>query len=349
MKAALSHLFLAVVLFAHPPVEAQETPVPTLLLAPRSFASSLSAEATIEAVRQATLAAQVPGRIMALEVDAGDSVRRGQLLARIDPSEASAALAAADARVAAAEADLVNARAEHQRARSLVAKHFLSQSALDAARSRLDAAEAQVRAARASRGQAATVEGYTAISSPLDGLVAVRHIERGEMAQPGRALLTVYDPAAMRAVVDLPQQRLASFDGGPLSARVELPDSGRRLDATAVSVLPAADARTHTVRLRVELPPGSRDLLPGSFARVHFFTGERSRVVLPAAAVLRRGELTAVYVADGEGGFSLRQVRLGRAIGADGEIEVLAGLKGDETVALDPVRAGLQVRGAAAR
>jgi len=349
MKALLRRLLLAFAVVAPLPAGAEGTSVPTLLLEPQSLASTFSAEATIEAVHQATLAAQVPGRIVELVVDAGDSVRRGQMLVRIDAREAGAALAAADAQVAAAGADLINARAEHQRARSLVAKNFLSQSALDAARSRLDAAEAQLRAARANRGQAATVEGYTAITSPLDGMVAARHIERGEMAQPGRALLTIYDPASMRAVVDLPQQRLASFGGAPLSARVELPDSGRWFDAAGVSVLPAADVRTHTVRLRVELPAGARDVLPGSFARVHFFTGESPRVVLPAAAVLRRGELTAVYVADGQGGFRLRQVRLGRVIGADGEIEVLAGLKGDESVALDPVRAGMQVRGAAAR
>ncbi len=323
--------------------------VPTVRIESRALVPVVAAEATVEAVRQSTLAAQMPGRILSLAVDAGDRISKGQVLVRIDPAEAAAAVAAAEAGIAQAQTALANARTEYARARSLVERKFLSQSALDGARTHFEAAEAQLRAARAQREQVATVRGYAEVASPLDGLVAARHIERGEMAQPGRALLTVYDPAAMRAVVDLPQQRLASFDGGPLSARVELPDSGRRLDATAVSVLPAADARTHTVRLRVELPPGSRDLLPGSFARVHFFTGERSRVVLPAAAVLRRGELTAVYVADGEGGFSLRQVRLGRAIGADGEIEVLAGLKGDETVALDPVRAGLQVRGAAAR
>src|SRR5690606_4269090 len=132
------------------------------LLEPQSLASTLSAEATIEAVHQATLAAQVPGRIVQLAVDAGDGVRQGQVLVRIDASEAGSALAAADAQVAAAQADAINARAEHQRARSLVAKNFLSQSALDAARSRLNAADAQLRAARASRDQAATVEGYTA-------------------------------------------------------------------------------------------------------------------------------------------------------------------------------------------
>jgi hypothetical protein len=102
------------------------------------------------------------------------------------------------------------------------------------------------------------------------------------------------------------------------------------------------------VRVRVDLPAGTDGVLPGSFARVHFFSadtaGQAALVLVPAAAVLRRGELTAVYVADAQGGFALRQIRAGQAVGPQGEIEVLAGLAGGEMVALDPVQAGIAAR-----
>jgi len=323
--------------------------------------------------------------VLELAADAGDRVRIGQVLARIDPAAAAAAVAAANAGIAQAQTALANARAEYARARSLVERKFLSQSALDGARTQFEAAEAQLRAAQAQREQLATVQGYATVASPLDGLVASRHIEAGEMAQPGRNLLTVYDPAQMRAVVDLAPQRLAELGRGPLRASVELPASGRTIEATAVTVLPAADARTHTVRVRVDLPAGTADVLPGSFARVHFqgppaaasagfdvastaasagasvssaesgagpggtsaAASAAGPIVIPAAAVLRRGELTAVYAADGRGGFTLRQIRLGRRLPGDA-IEVLSGLKGDEILALDPVQAGIQARSAAA-
>lgn len=296
--------------------------------------------------------------MLALDADAGDRVRHGQVLVRIDPAEAAAAVAAAEAGVAQAQTAFLNARAEYQRAASLVERRFLSQSALDRARTQFEAAEAQVRAARAQREQAATVQGYTTVVSPLAGLVAARHIEVGEMAQPGRSLVTVYDPAQMRAVADLAPQRLAALGAGPLRASVELPASGRTIEASAVTVLPAADARTHTVRVRVDLPAGVEGVLPGSFARVRFHGAAVSAVsaaadgpvVIPAAAVLRRGELTAVYVGDGQGGFALRQVRLGRTLPGSEAVEVLSGLRGDEVLALDPVRAGIEARaGAAAR
>lgn len=308
----------------------------------RPLPQSLAAEATLEAVRAATLAAQTSGRVVDLRVDAGDRVAAGAVLLRLDAAEAAQAVAGAEAGVARAEADLINARAELERTRSLFQRKFVSQAALDRAEAALQSAQAQSRAARAGRGEAAVVKGYATLAAPFAGVVAARHVERGEMAQPGAPLLTLYDPSAMRALVDLPQYRLAQLDGAKLRACVELPESGRWIDAAAVIPLPAADARTHTVRVRVELPRDTPGLVPGMFARVHFVSSEATKLVVPAQAILRRGELTAVYVADGRGGFVLRQVRVGET--EDGGVEILAGLAGGEDVALDPVRAGILAR-----
>ncbi|MDO9598541.1 MAG: efflux RND transporter periplasmic adaptor subunit [Azoarcus sp.] len=348
IKLSLSLSLVFALLVGTVPLAAAE--VPTVRIEAQALGASVPVEATIEAVRQATLAAQVAGRVLDLRVDAGDRVRAGDLLLSIDAAEAVQAVAGAQAGVAQAEANRIKARADFDRSRSLFERKFISQSGLDQARTALDAAEAQLRAAQAGRGQASTVQGYTRIAAPISGVVSARHVEPGEMAQPGRELVTIHDPAALRAVADVSQQRIAALGGGALKARIELPDSGRWIDATAVTVLPSADARTHTVRVRVDLPLGIEGVVPGSFARVHFVSAERSRLVVPAAAVVRRGELTAVYVADDKGGFSLRQLRLGEALGdgagAEGGIEVLAGLRGGETIALDPVQAGIFAHGA---
>ncbi len=345
IKHTLALLLLPLALTLAAPVRAD---VPTVRVEARPVTQTHPIEATLEAVRQATLAAQVPGRVVALTADAGDRVSQGAVLVRIEASAAAEAVAAADAVLAQARANLANAEAAYERARTLTERKFVSSAALDQARAAYDAASAQVRAARAARGQAAAQQAHATIVAPFSGLIAARHVEPGEMAQPGRALLTVYDPAAMRAVVDVPQQRLAGLSAGQMKAHVELPDSGRWLEAAAVTILPAADPRTHTVRLRVDLPAVQQGLVPGMFARVHFATGEASRIVVPAEAILRRGELTGVYVADGDGGFRLRQVRVGEP-GPDGNVEVLAGLVGGEEVALDPVRAGIAARAARPR
>ena len=113
------------------------------------------------------------------------------------------------------------------------------------------------------------------------------------------------------------------------------------------SVMPAADPVSQTIEWRLELPTAAvRGVVPGQQVRVRFVGGQAQRVVVPAAAVLRRGELTAVYVATPTG-FALKAVRLGADHGSAG-IEVLAGLGPDDRVALDPVRAGLAGARAAA-
>ena len=317
-----------------------EAAVPTVKIEPQLRARSHASEATIEAVRQATVAAQVQGRVLEARADAGARVRQGDVLMRIDTREADQAVAAAAANVAAAQARLVDARAALERTRSLRARNFISAAALDQAQAAFDAARAQHAAAEAGRAQADASRGFATVTSPLTGVVAQRLTEPGEMAQPGRPLMLIYEPGALRAVADVPQQQLASLGRGALQAKVEFPESGRWLDAASVTVLPAADPRTHTARVRVALPADAAGVVPGMAARVHFVVGSAPRLTVPAAAVLRRGEVTGVYVADGKGGFSLRQLRLGSALDDDA-VEVLAGLSGGETIALDPVRAGL--------
>jgi RND family efflux transporter MFP subunit len=317
-----------------------EAAVPTVKIEPQLRARSHASEATIEAVRQATVAAQVQGRVLEARADAGARVRQGDVLMRIDTREADQAVAAAAANVAAAQARLVDARAALERTRSLRARNFISAAALDQAQAAFDAARAQHAAAEAGRAQADASRGFATVTSPLTGVVAQRLTEPGEMAQPGRPLMLIYEPGALRAVADVPQQQLASLGRGALQAKVEFPESGRWLDAASVTVLPAADPRTHTARVRVALPADAAGVVPGMAARVHFVVGSAPRLTVPGAAVLRRGEVTGVYVADGKGGFSLRQLRLGSALD-DASVEVLAGLSGGETFALDPVRAGL--------
>lgn len=338
-------LFLAFGLVPAVPYAAEPS-VPLARVESGPVASSYPAEALIEALDASTIAAQVQGRVIDVRVDAGSRVKRGDLLMRIDASEADQAVAAADAQVAQAQANLSNARAAYDRSRSLVARNFISRSALDQSEAAWRAAEAQLKAASAGRAQASTSRGFATVTAPISGVVSERLIEQGEMAQPGRPLVSIYAPGAMRAVADLPQYKLDELRRGPLKARVEFPAEGRWVDAVSVTLLPSADPRTHTVRARVQLPADTPGVVPGMFARVHFQSGDAQRLTVPSAAVLRRGEVTAVYVSDGKGGFLMRQVRLGEALG-EARVEVLAGLVGGEDVALDPVRAGMAARSAA--
>jgi RND family efflux transporter MFP subunit len=305
---------------------------------------SYSAEAVVEAVRQSTVAAQIAGRIVELRFDVGDTVRKGEVIVRIDERAASQAVAASAAQVEEARAALANARAQYERSKKLVAQKFISPSALDKVEAEYRQAQARVGALLAGAGQAATERSFATIVAPYSGVVAARHVELGEMATPGKPLMTGFDPSTLRVTATVAQAQVGAIQALG-RARIEVPSLGKWLEAKSVTIVPAAEPRTHTTRIRLDLPEDVSGVYPGVFARAHFAIGKATRLLVPRDAVLRRSEVTAVYVIAEEGAPFLRQVRLGSA-GDERAIEVLAGLKPGERVALEPVMAGIAARAA---
>jgi len=332
MKRALLLLLIL------PRVAMAALPFATTEVVYRPVDSGYSAEAIVEAGRESTLAAQVAGRILALNVDAGDAVKQGQLLARIDDSEARNSIAGNQAQVAQAEANLVNAKASYERTKQLVARKFVSASALDKAQADYYAAQAQVAAAQADVAQSSTTRGFASIAAPFGGLVSARLAQVGEMASLGRPLLTMFDPATLRVVANIPQENLDEVRKAG-RASIEFPALGKWIESALITVLPAADNKTHITQVRIELPKNSAEIYPGMFARAHFATGQAKKTLVPVAAIVRRSEVTGVYVVAGER-VQFRQIRLGEE-SPGGMVEVLAGLDAGQRIAVEPVKAGI--------
>jgi RND family efflux transporter MFP subunit len=315
----------------------QPQPAPaTAIVEQRTVADTYAADAVIEAVYLATVSAQISGNVTQLLVDAGDRVRRGQLLARIDTRETDAQVAASRANVAQAEAALVTARLNFERTQSLLAQKFVSQSALDKAESDLKAAQAAVDAARAGATQATTSRSFAEVRSPIDGVVSRRLTELGELAAPGKPLMEIHDPNTLRATGAVPQFVLARVTQVS-KATVVIPSLGHVVDSTRVTLLPASDPRLLSTQVRVDLPAGlPKGVVPGIAAKVLLPIGSASKLVMPSGAIVRRGELTVVYVVGPDGKPQLRQVRVGELTEA-GQIEVLAGLAAGDRVQLNPL------------
>ena len=311
----------------------------------REIDQTYPAEGVVEAVRQSTVAAQVPGRIVELRVDAGQRVVKGQVLARIDAREAAQAAAASEAQTARAEADLAHSRVNYERTKRLVEQKFVSQAALDKALADYKSAQAQSEAVRAGALQAGAAKSHTVITAPFSGIVAARLIELGEMAGPGRPIVTLYDPKDMRVVATIPQARLGKVRAHApgATATIELTSLNQWLKGKTVTVLPSADARTHTTLVRVDLPEAVKGAYPGMYARVHFATGRTTKLLIPSRALVYRSEVAGAYVVGEKGEIRFRQLRLGEPAGAEG-IEVLAGIARGERVALDPVAALVQLK-----
>lgn len=335
-------ILLSVLLLAAGAVRAAGEPlVPTLTVGSASSGAAADFDAVLEPLRQATLTSQVGGNVLALRVKAGDSVRRGQPLLRIDDRDSRAGVARSDAAVVQAEAEARNAELALNRNRDLLKSGFVSQSAVDSADTQHRAAQAGLAQARAARAQSAVAQGNAEIVAPYDAVVSATHVEAGDLALPGRALITLYEPGRLRAVVQVPASRAAAVAAAK-QVQVQLPD-GRSVQPSARELLPAADPVSQTVEWRLELPADAAGSRPGQSLRVQVAglasAAGGARPSIPADAVLRRGELTAVYVARPEG-FVLRAVRVGPVVA--GRVEVLAGVVAGERIAADPVRAGLQ-------
>ena len=294
-------------------------------------------DGVVEAVQQAELTAQTAGRVTVVAVDVNDRVAAGQVLLRLTAVEQQAGANTARAQLRAAEAATIEAEANFRRYDALASGQYVSRAQIDQARAARDSAVASRDAARAQLAQAGQQADYTVVRAPYAGIVSARLAEPGESVAPGQPLLAMYAPGALRIQVQVPQSDAEAIRTTGRAA--VLLDDGRRLDAATVDVFPSADPATHSVAVRVVLPGMADAPRPGATAKVLFpIAGkpDTGTVRIPRSALVQRGEVSGVYVIDGNR-IVLRQLRLGRPVG-DG-IEVLAGLKPGERIATDPVAA----------
>jgi multidrug efflux system membrane fusion protein len=316
---------------------------PTIVVGAAMDVPGLVAPGQLRAVRQAELAAQAAGQVTAVLVRSGEAVRRGQVLLRIDAPGARAAAEAGEAQASAAATQLASARADFARAQRLHEQQYLSDAALERAQAQLQAVEAQATANLAQARAARATAGWEELRAPYDGHVTSVLVAVGDLAAPGQPLVGVYAPGAMRVIAEIPGTAAEGLAIGQ-PARLEFqPGSctGAPTHVAQWTLVPAVDARSQAMQVRVELPE-LQACPPGGLVRLVLpVRNQRASMVVPRSAVVRRGELQAVYVVDGEGRISLRQVRVGEPSGD--AVEILAGLEPGEHI----VRAAAQYRPAA--
>jgi RND family efflux transporter MFP subunit len=318
-------------------------PFPTALAEYQSIPQQWTFDGVIEAVQQSTVSAQTSGRIVAINFDVDDFVKKGEVILRFKDTEQRARLEGAKASVAEARARLVQAEKEYTRIKSIYARKLVAKSAMDKATAELKAAQARREAAESRVQEAQEQLDHTVVRAPYSGIVVKRHVELGETANVGQPLMTGLSLEHLRATVALPQGLVQQVRANG-KAFVVLPGSQhKRLEADKLVVFPYADPVSHTFKVRVNLPQGISGLYPGMLIKVGFVTGTTRGLLIPAAAVVYRSEVTGVYVVSPEGQVALREIRLGQQYG-DNQYIVLAGLQPGERVALDPIQAGVYLK-----
>jgi RND family efflux transporter MFP subunit len=322
------------------------------------LATEVDAGGTVRARTTTVLSSRVMSSIVEVTVKPGDRVRAGQVLVRLDARHLAGGQAGADASLAAtlegasaAEADaqgaaaaLELARVSHARIARLAERNVATPAEIDAAVAALRGAEARMRAAEARRSEiartidaaraaartAAVDTSYAAIAAPFDGVVTSRAAEPGNMAMPGAPLLTVEDAHGFRLEVSVDAADTANVSVG---SRVPLTISGLPpLDGTVEEIAPSIDAVAQAYTIKIGLP--DRDgLRSGLFGRARFRGAEREQLAVPGAALVRRGQLTLVFV-DDRGAARMRYVHVGPPAGD--LVPIRSGLAADERVVLNP-------------
>lgn len=286
----------------------------------------------IEAVQQSTVSAQTSGTVMELPFDVDDSVAAGDLIVRLEDSEQRSRLRQAEAGLAEARSGLQDARQQFSRIEAIHERGLVSRQEFDQARNALSASSARVERAEASVAEARKQLDYTRIIAPYGGILTERHVELGESVNPGQPLLSGLSLEQLRVVVDLPQQ-YASLARSERQATVTLSD-GRVLETGELTFYPYANPDTHTFRLRLRLSEPNGSLFPGMLVKVGVPVASRDALWVPESALVKRSELRAVFVLDGQGQPRLRQVRVGSREGD--RLEILAGVSAGEQVVTNP-------------
>ena len=310
-----------------PVTQAPVLPTATVRAQKAELAKHIATEETVGTVRsklRAQLEAKVAGRILEMRAVAGQPVKAGEVLARLDAQEIRARLDQALATQAQADSDLKRYTA------------LLKQTA--ATEAEFDAVQARARVANAAVKEAQTMLGYTDIQAPFDGVVTRKLADVGDLAAPGKPLVDVEDPSHLQFETDIPEAIMGTVKlGATMPVRVSGCDGV--LQGKVSEIAPAADPNTRTFRVKLDLPPAS-GLRAGQFGRAEVPLAETATLCVPASALVRRGDLEMVFVvADGHA--QMRLVKAGRQVG--GEVEIASGLSPGEAVVTE--NAGLLVDG----
>jgi RND family efflux transporter MFP subunit len=298
-------------------------------------------DGVIEAVHKTTVSAQTSGEVEEVFFDVDDFVEKGEVIVRLNDKQPAARLKQAEAELKEAGARLKEATDEHARVKGVFEKQAVSKKSMDAAVAAMKAAQAKYEAAQAGLEQAQEQLEYTRVRAPYSGIVTERHVEIGETAQPGKKLLSGISLDHLRVNVDVPQSMInAVREAGAVT--IETPN-GEVIEVSDKTVFPYAEPASHTFRVRLEFNGDGMKLFPGMFVKAAFEIGHRQVLVVPTQSIVRRSEVTAVYVQSPQGHISMRAIRQGRDL-ADGNTIVLAGLQQGERVLADPLAAGMQLQ-----
>jgi len=296
-----------------------EGPVPVLAasVARADVPVYLDAVGTIKALNTVTVRPQVDGKLLSVNFKEGDDVKKGDVLAKIDPVIYQAQLDQAKAKKAQDEAQLANSKIDLDRYERLAATNAINKQQADTQRALVAQNTALVQADQAAIENAQAMLGYTTIAAPIDGRTGIRQVDEGNIvhaSDTNSSIVTITQIKPISVLFNLPQQDLpqvnAAFDKGPLTVEAQRSDNDAVIDRGVLRVVDnQVDQTTGTVKLKAEFPNPDLQLWPGQFVNVRLLIDTLKQVlVIPTGAVQRGPNGTFVYVIKDDNSAAVRPI-----------------------------------------
>lgn len=312
-----------------------EPPRPVLsVIAKSTAASALTLPGTVEARIETQLAFRVLGRVIARKVSVGDVVRKGDVVAAIDPLALELAVKSSQSELSNAQAQLTNAASTEQRQRSLLESRSGSEAAYEEAELGRKSAVAAVAKAQANLDKAEEQLGYAQLRAEFDGVVTATSAEVGQVVAAGQSIVTIARPEQSDAVIDIP---VASFDGlkvgSPFEVALQL-DPTIRTSGTVREIAPEAEATTRTRRTKITLIDPPRTFRLGSVVTATATVDAQPTILLPSSSILTKDGKPNVWVVDTAAAkVSIRPIRIDGDIPEGGSVRIAEGVNpGDRIV-----------------
>jgi RND family efflux transporter MFP subunit len=290
------------------------------------------ASGTLKAKVETVISPLITAAISSIAVRAGDEVKKGDVLVKLDSRELKARVGQVNQAILAAKAHLEQVRKDMERVRRIarVDSGAVSRSEIDRLEAALSAAEADLTRLMRQKDEARTALSYSELKAPISGRIVGRHADPGDTARQGEPLLRMYDPDTLRLEANVRESVASKLTKGS-AIFADIDAVNRRFPVVVDEIVPAADPGSRSFLVKATLKSGA-GLYPGMFGRLLIPIGRREITLIPVEAVTRVGQLDFVHTPSEQGPVR-RYVRLGERQ-ADGQVEVISGLVPGETILL---------------
>jgi RND family efflux transporter MFP subunit len=318
-------------------IQAAKEPVPadsaagltTQKIAMQTIPAVTEAVGTVQAEQVAAVTSRVVANIVEMRVTAGQRVTNGETLVVLDDRDLRHRVEQAQDAVRSAEATLAQAQSDYKRDKPLFDQQVITPYDFEHTQTNLKTAEANFHRLQQAERETEVNLSYGVIRSPFTGVVVDKQANVGDLAAPGKPLLTMYEQGRLWLEANVPEELMDRVHlSEVLPFRIDA--TGRQMRGQVVEIVPSSDPSSRTFVVRVHLSE-TKDVVPGMFGRLLLPMKPEQILAVPESALIRAGQLTMVDVVS-EGRVQRRTVQLGRAIG--NQYEALSGIAAGETVAI---------------